>query len=132
MVQLLGDMVRLNLQEPRRGVCPLTAADKTPCGGGVFTVVKTDVLVVASTSNFGAYAVVAGLALLRKDASLCHTAEDEIALHHVGVGLGLSDGGTGKVIAWCDGIPGATNAAYVQIMREIVEQAVLPLRERNF
>ena len=108
------------------------ATDKTPCGGGIFSVVETDVLVVASTSNLGAYAVVAGLALLRGDPSLCHTAEDEVALHHVGVGLGLTDGGTGRVIPWCDGIPAATNAAYVQLMREIVEQAALPPRERSF
>ena len=109
-----------------------SAADKTACGGGIFTIVETDVLLVASTSNLGAYGVVAGLALLRKDASLCHTAEDEIALHHVGVGLGLTDGGTGEVIPWCDGIPAASNAAYVQLMREIVEQSVLPPRGRNF
>lgn len=108
------------------------AADRTPCGGGIFTVVETDVLVVASTSNLGAYGVVAGLALLRGDPSLCHTAEDEVALHHVGVGLGLTDGATGTAIPWCDGISAASNAAFVRIMHEIVEQAVLPPRERDF
>ena len=56
----------------------------------------------------------------------------EVALHHVGVGLGLTDGGTGTVIPRCDDISAAGNAAYVQIMREIVEQSVLPPRERNF
>ena len=119
-------------RELSRDFAAHAAADKTPCGGGIFTVVETDVLVVASTSNLGAYAVVAGLALLRGDPALCHTADDEVALHHVGVGLGLTDGATGTAIPWCDGISAASNAAYVRLMHEIVEQAVLPARERAF
>ncbi|MFI5012385.1 MAG: glutamate cyclase domain-containing protein [Hyphomicrobiales bacterium] len=107
-------------------------ADKTPCGGGVFSTVPTTRLVVASTSNLGAYGVCAGLALLRKDVSLCHAPEEEEALHHVGVGLGLTDGGGGGVIAACDGIPAAANAALVLVMRTIVEKALEPPRMRKF
>ena len=50
-----------------------TMAATTPCGGGVFSVVPTDVLAVGTSSNIGAYGVVAALALLKRDASLCHT-----------------------------------------------------------
>ena len=50
----------------------------------------------------------------------------------MGVGLGLTDGATGTTIPWCDGISAASNAAFVRIMHEIVEQAVLPPRERDF
>src|SRR5216683_597979 len=49
-----------------------TMASTTPCGGGVFSVVPTDVLAVGTSSNIGAYGVVAALALLKRDASLCH------------------------------------------------------------
>lgn len=107
-------------------------ADRTPCGGGVYSVVPADVLVVANSSNLGAYGVVAGLALLRADASFCHAPEEEEALHHVGVGLGLVDGGTGKRIAACDGIPADCNVAVVRLMRNIVAQALAPTLDRKF
>ncbi len=106
--------------------------ERTPCGGGVYSVVETDVLLVANTSNMGAHAVAAGLALLRGDPALCHTAEDEVALAHVGVGLGLIDGGSGELRPWCDGIPLAANAAVVEVMRTIVTQALLPTQPRKF
>lgn len=104
----------------------------TPCGGGVYSAVETDVLLVANTSNMGAHAITAGLALLRRDPSLCHTAEDERALAHVGVGLGLIDGGSGLLRPWCDGVPPAANAAVVEVMRTIVSQALLPSDPRRF
>lgn len=106
--------------------------EATPCGGGVYSAVETDVLLVANTSNMGAHAITAGLALLRRDLSLCHTAEDEYALAHVGVGLGLIDGGNGELRPWCDGIPPKANAAVVEVMRTIVSQALLPGEDRKF
>jgi hypothetical protein len=104
----------------------------TPCGGGVYSAVKTDVLLVANSSNMGANAVTAGLALLRRDLSLCHTAEEEFALAHVSVGLGLIDGGSGQLRPWCDGIPPAANAAVVEVMRTIVAQSLAPEETRKF
>lgn len=107
-------------------------AAKTPCGGGVFSVIPTDVLAVGTSSNIGAYGVVAAIALLRGDPSLCHTPEEEIALHHVGVGLGLVDGGGGDRIPWCDGIPADANAALVRLMQNIVERTLEGPRVRTF
>jgi hypothetical protein len=107
-------------------------AQKTPCGGGVFSVVPTDVLAVGTSSNIGAYGVVAALALLKKDASLCHTPEEEVALHYIGVGLGLVDGGGGGLIPWCDGIPVDANAALVRLMQNIVQRTLESPRVRNF
>ncbi len=109
-----------------------TMASKTPCGGGVFSVVPTDVLAVGTSSNIGTYGVVAALALLKRDASLCHTPDEEVALHHVGVGLGLVDGGGGERIPWCDGIPADANAALVRLMQNIVERTLEPPRIRTF
>ena len=110
----------------------INQADRTPCGGGVFSVVPTTRLVVGSTSNLGAYGVCAALALLRNDLTLCHDPDEEEALHHVGVGLGLSDGGGGGIIAACDGIPSSASAALVLLMRTIVERALQPPRTRAF
>jgi hypothetical protein len=109
-----------------------TMAAKTPCGGGVFSVVPTDVLAVGTSSNIGAYGVVAALALLKRDAGLCHTADEEIALHYIGVGLGLVDGGGGERIPWCDGIPADASAALVRLMQNIVQRTLEPSRQRKF
>lgn len=107
-------------------------ADTTPCGGGIYSVVETDLLVTAATSNLGAYGVVAGLALLRGEVSLCHTAEEERCLHNIALGLGLADGSTGRVIPWCDGVPAESSAAIVQIMSDIVAQTAMPPMARRF
>ena len=106
--------------------------DKTPCGGGIFSRIATDHLVVASTSNLGAYGVVAALAMVKGDASLCHDAAEEVALHHVGVGLGLVDGGGGGAIPWCDGIPAESNAAVVTLLENIVLRTLEAPRIRTF
>ena len=110
----------------------LNKADITPCGGGIVSAVSTDVLVVSTSSNLGAYGVCAALAVKRNDASLCHTPEEEIALEHVGVGLGLTDGGTGKRIAAVDGIPVQDNAAVVTLMQALVARALEGNIERGF
>lgn len=110
----------------------LNNEEKTPCGGGIFSIVPTDTLVIGSTSNLGAYGVCAALAMLKKDAELCHTPEDEVALHYIGVGLGMSDGGTGDIIPDCDGIPAETNAAVVRMMQTMVEMELAPPRPRKF
>lgn len=106
--------------------------DVTPCGGGVYSIVPTDVLVVATSSNIGAYGVVAALALLRQDLSICHTPEEETAMEYIGVGLGLTDGGTGKRIAAVDGVPVEDNAAIVRLMRSSVERALQDGADRGF
>lgn len=110
----------------------LNQADKTPCGGGIVSVVPTDVLVMATSSNLGCYGVCAALAVKRGDPALCHTPEEEIALEHIGVGLGLTDGGTGARIAAVDGIPVADNAAVVTLMQAIVARALASGIERGF
>lgn len=106
--------------------------DKTPCGGGIFSAVSTDILVVATTSNIGAYGVAAALAMRRGDISLCHDADVEEQLHYVGVGLGLADGGGGGIIAACDGIPAKANAAMVELIKAVVQRFLDTPRARAF
>lgn len=107
-------------------------AEVTPCGGGVYSVVPTDVLVVATSSNIGAYGVVAALALLREDLSICHTPDEEVALEYIGVGLGLTDGGSGQRVAAVDGVPMEDNAAIVRLMRSSVQRALEGTSDRGF
>jgi hypothetical protein len=106
--------------------------DVTPCGGGIYSAMETDTLLVANSSNIGAYGVTAALALLRRDPSLCHTPELDYALAHVGAGLGLVDGVNGELRPWCDGIPPEANAAVVQVMLNIVERTLETAAPRHF
>ena len=106
--------------------------EKTACGGGIFTVVPTDVLVVGTSSNTGCYGVVAALALRRGAPALCHTPEDERALIAYGVELGLTDGGSGQVIAAVDGVPAEDHAAVVHLMRAVVQRALARPGDRGF
>ena len=110
----------------------LNKADVTPCGGGIVSAVPTDVLVVATSSNLGAYGVCAALAVQRQDPTLCHTPAEELAIEHVGVGLGLTDGGTGECIAAVDGIPVEDNVAVVTLMQALVARALAGEIDRGF
>ncbi len=106
--------------------------EKTACGGGIFTVMPTDVLVVGTSSNIGCYGVVAALALMRGEPELCHTPEEERAITAYGVELGLTDGGSGTVIAAVDGVPVEDNAAVVHLMRAVVRRALAQSGDRGF
>jgi hypothetical protein len=110
----------------------LNYCDRTPCGGGVFSVVSTEVLVIATTSNLGCAGIVAALALLQGDAGLCHSAGDELRLIEKGVEIGLTDGGTGQVIAAVDGVSATDHAALVGLMQSIVRRALAGPEERSF
>jgi hypothetical protein len=87
---------------------------------------------VAACTASCAYGVVAALALLREDLSICHTPEEEMALEYIGVGLGLTDGGSGQRIAAVDGVPMEDNAAIVRLMRSSVKRALQGTSDRGF
>jgi len=110
----------------------LNFVGRTPCGGGVFSVVPTDVLVVATTSNLGCAGIVAALALLRGEPDLCHTAKNERKYIDKGVEFGLTDGGTGRVTDAVDGVAAEDHAAMVGLMESIVKRALASPEERGF
>ena len=106
--------------------------EKTECGGGIFTVIPAEVLVVGTSSNIGCYGVVAALALKRGELELCHTPEEEHAIVAYGVELGLADGGSGKRIAAVDGVSVDDNAVVVHLMQAIVHRALAHPGDRGF
>ncbi|WP_299617108.1 glutamate cyclase domain-containing protein [Pelagibius sp.] len=96
------------------------------CGGGVPTVVATDVLFPVSISNWGCYAVAATLAFLLRDIDVFHTPELERRI----VMSCLEAGGyearycTKRFIV--DGAEGETSMAVVQILRDMVRLNLAP------
>lgn len=88
----------------------------------IASVVRVDHLVVAGTSNWGAYGVTAHLALLTGRA-LLHTPEDERRLVAACVEAGGVDGLTRRREATVDGLPLEAHAAFVELLRATVECA---------
>jgi D-glutamate cyclase len=102
------------IQDPWGHTC------QCPCQGGMATIVPTDVLVVASVSNWGAYGIEAALSILLRDPDLPHTPEEEqrILLRC------LEAGGIEAIFCtqsfYCDGISGESHMAIVRLLNEMV------------
>ncbi|MDF7649988.1 DUF4392 domain-containing protein [Erwiniaceae bacterium L1_54_3] len=87
---------------------------------GVITVTSTDVVVAASVSNWGAYAVTAALAWLLKRLDLTHIPECEKALIAACVAAGARDGATSLQEEAVDGIDLETHMAFTRMLGSII------------
>lgn len=114
-----------------REIAPYGAKCQCPCEDGMVTITATTTLWPVNVSNFGAYGTVAGLSILSEDASLALTSEDLLKALDVSVAAGAVDGGTGLLIPGEDGIPALTAAAFIRILKSIVDKN-FQLFERAF
>jgi hypothetical protein len=90
---------------------------KCPKNEGIVTYYATQHLLPASISNVGCYGIVSALALLSGNLKILHTPEKEMELIQMGTGMGLVDGGYGKVHNYVDGVPAASMCATVDLLR---------------
>ena len=94
------------------------------CGGGMATVVKTDVLVTATMSNWGCYGIEAMLAFLLKQPNLMHT--PEMARRIIYACLDAD----GLEALFCtrqfivDGADGESSISVVQMLNDLVHSAL--------
>jgi D-glutamate cyclase len=88
----------------------------------------TDIVLPAGVSNWGCYAILAALALLREDAGLAHTANLERRLIEASPMLGLIDGSSGKLEPTVDGMPVEVHTAVVSLLAEVVRRGLLQRR----
>jgi len=101
-------------------IMPYGEKCQCPCGAGMATVVKTDVLVPAFISNWGCYGVEAMLAFLLRKPDLMHTPEQERRI----VMACLEAGGLEAM--WCskaflvDGARAECGMAVVDLLTEMV------------
>ncbi|MBI4609654.1 MAG: DUF4392 domain-containing protein [Candidatus Rokubacteria bacterium] len=91
-----------------------------PLSRRIASVVSVDHLVVAGTSNWGAYGVTAHLALLARR-PLLHTPEEEARLIAACAEAGGVDGLTRRREATVDGLPVEAHAAFVELLRTVIE-----------
>ena len=103
-----------------------------PAGDRLGTRVRTDVLVPANTSNWGAYAVEAALAVLLERPEIMHGANVERRMLEACVAAHGVDGSTGRHILAVDGMPGEVHYGLVEMLGCIVRNGLVQGFRRPF
>jgi hypothetical protein len=116
------------IYETVRRVLEYGAMCQCPCGDGMATTVKTDALVIANMSNWGAYGTVACLALLLGDPGLLPDPVDERRVIQECAQQGAGDGMFGLPIPWVDGTSAAVQEAMLVMLRMMVENGLRRLQ----
>jgi hypothetical protein len=111
-----------------RKIQPYGAVCQCPCGDGLATVTRTDVLVSASVSNWGAYGIAAQLAFERRDPELLQDEDTEDFMLRQCVAAGGTDGAYAAQVLRVDGTSARTQRALVAILREIVANGLRTVR----
>ncbi|HEV8663510.1 MAG TPA: glutamate cyclase domain-containing protein [Candidatus Methylomirabilis sp.] len=101
-----------------------------PCGSTILSSVATEALVVAATSNWGAFAVAAALALLAGREDLLPDPAVEAAVREACVAAGARDGITRQAAPSVDGTPPEAQAAILTLLRVAVAMG-RPARRRR-
>jgi hypothetical protein len=94
---------------------------KCPCGEGIAATVRNDILVTASISNWGAYAISACLSTLFGNPACIPRGTDLIRMFRNCADSGAVDGITGYCRPLEDGIPIRTSLGILSLLRTIVE-----------
>jgi hypothetical protein len=90
------------------------------CGGGIASVTPTTLLYPSAVSNWGAYGLVASLALLAGDASILLRPEEERRMLKVCAVRGCCDGVRRHGTYGIDGIDGSISVGLVAALEELV------------
>jgi len=107
----------------KRSSIPFMAKCLCPCGQGTAPNTKTDVLVTAAVSNWGAYGIAACLAILLKNNDILHDAAVEERILQGTINGSFIDGITGLTNGSVDGLSIATNKALVTLLGQVVSEA---------
>ena len=108
------------IYEDTRTIMEFGASCQCPCGDGMATTVRTDVLMLASVSNFGAYGICAMLGYLLGNPELVHDPDTHYRMLEANVREGGSDGMTGRPLMKEDGISVEVCQGLVRQLRELV------------
>lgn len=119
-------------EETVREAHPFGDTCRCPCGGGIACSVSTDHLVVANTSNWGAYGVEAMLALLTETPGALHAPDEEVRMLEQNVLHGSNDGLHDRPIPMVDGTSKRTQSGVVALLTDIVSNALVEDFDRAF
>jgi D-glutamate cyclase len=111
---------------------PFGRTCQCPCGQGLASAVATDILVVAGTSNWGAYGVEACLAAILEDAALIHSNDAERFMLYENVRAGGVDGSTARQMPLVDGTSPEVQTSILELMRACVQHGLSEPFQRPF
>lgn len=101
-------------------VVPFGKRCQCPCQSGIAAVTKTDFLIVAAVSNWGAYGLEACIAGLLKNPNLLHSSTTEQRMLEACVKAGGTDALYLKQMLRVDGVTSEVNQSIITILREMV------------
>lgn len=115
------------IRDEIRAAIPFGARCICPCGAGIAPEFAADVVVVATTSNWGAWGIEACLALFTGRREVLHTEALEHNVLRMCADKGAMDGITGFIEPDVDGIPGDICAHVVEMLGHIVTATLLSM-----
>ncbi|MEM4204803.1 MAG: DUF4392 domain-containing protein [Candidatus Methanomethylicaceae archaeon] len=95
-----------------------------PCGSGIAPVTLVDVLVVSTVSNWGAYGIAAGLAILLKNPCIFHDANIERWVLEHASDAELIDGISGFVEPGADGLSAEVHGYITSLLKHVVQKGI--------
>ncbi|HOI23020.1 hypothetical protein SDC9_16255 [bioreactor metagenome] len=109
-----------NIHEDVRRIQKFGSKCQCPCGAGIATVTKADVLVAAAISNWGAYGIAAMLAFMLKNPRLLHDKDTEYRMLEASIRAGAMDGLYTNLSMYVDGTSCETQLSLITMLHEIV------------
>jgi hypothetical protein len=107
-----------------RQIHPFGGRCQCPCGAGMACAVKTDVLVVATMSNWGMYGIEAVLAVLLRRPDLPHPPVMTRRIIHACLDAGGLEAMWGTKLYLVDGAEGESSESVVQMLGDLVRNAL--------
>jgi D-glutamate cyclase len=115
------------IEEEIRENLPFGNRCKCPCQAGIAPATRTDFLITAAISNWGAYGLAAGLSLLKNDISIFHNREIEKRVLQKAADAGFIDGINGYTEPGADGLPSRVHESFVEVLRELIVRGMMQL-----
>ena len=103
---------------------PHAARCACPCGGTTIPQVSTDLLIAAAISNWGAYGVEAGMALLLERPGILHGRDIDARVHDLCAAAGANNDGPGLLDVGADAVAAPLHGHIVDLLGRMVESGI--------
>ncbi|TMI84724.1 MAG: DUF4392 domain-containing protein [Bacillati bacterium ANGP1] len=103
---------------------PHAARCACPCGGTTIPEVPTDLLIAAAISNWGAYGVEAGMALLLERPGILHGRDIDARVHDLCAAAGANNDGPGLLDVGADAVAAPLHGHIVDLLGRMVESGI--------
>jgi len=112
------------IEECVRRVIPYADVCQCPCGAGIASVVRTDIVYPAAIANWGAYGITAMIAYLLNKQEILHDAYLEQRMLEADVSAGAFDAHYGRPCLSVDEVDYATCQGMVTLLNKIIDSAL--------